>query len=245
MRKVTLGKILGGNGLLLLFPFTPWAYFTVSPAVAGGVALIGLALIAAYFVTNYGQIGQFASRRSTFFIVSSAALGVAALIALTAVNYIAAKKNKTWDLTQNKIFTLAPQTQSTLAGLKEKVTAIAFLPADHPYLEFVQTLLKRYQSQAPDKFDYVFKDPRKEPKLAAQYQLKQAETTVVLTRGQGDQAPHTSVNVISEQDLTNALIKLNGVGEQKVYFVVGHGEWPSSRSPRSTTSPRRRTRRGI
>ncbi len=33
-------------------------------------------------------------------------------------------------------------------------------------------------------------------------------------------------NGVTEQDLTNALIKLNAVGEQKVYFTTGHGEWP-------------------
>ena len=35
--------------------------------------------------------------------------------ALAAVNYIAARRNKTWDLTRRQIFTLAPQTSSALA----------------------------------------------------------------------------------------------------------------------------------
>src|SRR5216683_5630939 len=38
--------------------------------------------------------------------------------------------------------------------------------------------------------------------------------------------------VVSEQELTNALIKINSVGTQKVYFLVGHGEWPLESAPR-------------
>ena len=42
---------------------------------------------------------------------------------------------------------------------------------------------------------------------------------------------------VTEQDLTNALIKLNAVGEQKVYFITGHGEWPLEPSqPRDPAS---------
>ncbi|HSP78330.1 MAG TPA: DUF4350 domain-containing protein, partial [Myxococcaceae bacterium] len=55
--------------------------------------------------------------------------------------------------------------------------------------------------------------------------------TVVLARGEGAGESHTSLNVISEQELTNALLKLTQKGEQTVYFVVGHGEWPLESGP--------------
>ncbi len=227
MNKATLGKILGAFGLLLLLS-SPFTYFltTGSPLLTAGKALMGAGLIAAFFATNYGQIGQFASRRSTYFILSSVALVLVVIAALVAVNYIAAQKNQTWDLTHQKIFTLAPQTQSTLANLPQPVRALAFIQPDHPYYEPLENLLRRYRDQAPEKFEYRFKDPRKAPDLAAKYQLKEGQTTVVLTRGSGEGESHTALNVVSEQELTNALIKLAGVGDQKVYFVVGHGEWP-------------------
>src|SRR5262249_44636815 len=121
---------------------------------------------------------------------------------------------------------LAPQTVSTLKGLKEKVRAIGFLPSTDAHYDQVQQYFERYHREAPDKFEYVFRDPRKNPDLAAKYQLKEGQTTVVLTRGEGSGEAHTALNVIAEQELTNALVKINAVGEQKVYFVVGHGEWP-------------------
>ena len=241
MNYRTLGKILGALGLVALLS-APYTYFvTTGSAWAAGVkAVLGLILVGAYFATNLGEFGQFASRRSTFYVASTAATVVVVLVALVAVNYVAAKRNKSWDLTTRKIFTLAPQTKSTLAGLKEPVKAYAFLAPTDPDYEAVDRLLRRYHDQAPEKFEVLFKDPRKSPDLAQKYELREGQTTIVLTRGSGDKEAHTAVSVlngVTEQDLTNALIKLNAVGEQKVYFTTGHGEWPLEPSePRDPAS---------
>lgn len=230
MNTRTLGKILGALGLVALLS-APYTYFvtTGSPWMAGAKAVLGLALVGAYFATNLGEFGQFASRRSTFYLGTTIATVLVVLAALVAVNYVVVKKGKSWDLTTKKIFTLAPQTKSTLGSLKEKVRAYAFLAPSDPDYEQVDRLLQRYREQAPDRFEVVFKDPRKAPDLAQKYQLREGQTTLVLTRGSGDQENHTTVSVsggVTEQDLTNALIKLSSVGEQKVYFTTGHGEWP-------------------
>jgi ABC-type uncharacterized transport system involved in gliding motility auxiliary subunit len=230
MNTRTLGKILGALGLVALLS-APYTYFvtTGSPWMAGAKAVLGLLLVGAYFATNLGEFGQFASRRSTFYLVTTIATVLVVLAALVAVNYVVARKGKSWDLTTKKIFTLAPQTKTALGSLKEKVRAYAFLAPSDPDYEQVDRLLQRYREQAPDKFEVVFKDPRKAPDLAQKYQLREGQTTLVLTRGSGDQENHTTVSVsggVTEQDLTNALIKLNSVGEQKVYFTTGHGEWP-------------------
>ncbi|HEX9507782.1 MAG TPA: GldG family protein [Myxococcales bacterium] len=228
-----VGKIVGAIGLLLLLS-SPYTFFitTGSPWLAASKAVAGVLLIGFFFATNYDQLGQFASRRSSFFFFSSAAIALLLLAALAAANYIAARKNKSWDLTSKKIYTLAPQTLSTLRNLKEPVKAIGFIQPSHPAYEALESLFRRYRQEAPDKFEYVFKDPRKSPDLAAKYQLKEGQATVVLSRGQGDQESHTALNVVSEQELTNALIKINSVGTQKVYFLVGHGEWPLEPAPR-------------
>ncbi len=230
MNLRTLGKILGALGLVSLLA-APYSYFltTGSVWIAGGKVVLGALLLGAYFATNLREFNQFASRKSTFYLVSSIAMLAVVLVALVGVNYITAKKNKSWDLTTKKIFTLAPQTRSTLTSLHEKVLVYAFLsPKDADY-EQVDRLLHRYRDIAPDRFEYVFKDPLKAPDLAQKYQLSKGQTTLVLTRGSGDKETHNSVSVsygVTEQDLTNALIKLNSVGEQKVYFTTGHGEWP-------------------
>jgi ABC-type uncharacterized transport system involved in gliding motility auxiliary subunit len=231
MSKATLGKVLGALGLVALLS-APYTYaITGSGPLTGVKGLVGLALIGAYFATNFGQLNQFATRRSTFYVASSALLALAVLLGLGAVNYIAAKKHRTWDLTAKKIFTLAPQTRSALHALKAPVTAFVFLPPTDPDYGYVDRLLARYHAEAPDTFLVVFKDPRKSPDLAAKYQLREGQTTIVLSRGTGEQEQHTTVSVapvqgVSEQDVTNALLKLDQVGQRHVYFLSGHGEWP-------------------
>ncbi|MFL5356501.1 GldG family protein [Archangium sp.] len=227
MKAANIGKILGGFGLLLLFssPFT--LFFTSgSLAIAGTKVVAGLVLVGLYFATNFKQFGQFASRRSSFFFASTAGLVLVTLGALVAVNYIAHKKNTRWDLTEQKVFTLSPQTVAVLHGLAQPVHAIGLIPTDHPAYEALQSTFERYHQEAPERFDYSFKDPHRHPDLASKYELREGQTTVVLTRGEGANEAHTSLKLISEQDITNALLKLTRVSEQKVYFVVGHGEWP-------------------
>jgi len=232
----TAGRIAGAIGLVTLLG-SVYTYFVVLsvPWIAGGQALIGAALIGVYFASNYSQLGQFASSRSSFFMLSAALMTVLVAGALVAVNYIAAKRDKTWDLTNKKIYSLAPQTVTTLQGLKEKVTAIGFVQTTHPAYDALQNLFERYHRETPEKFEFTFKDPRKSPDLALKYQVKEGQATVVVTRGEGAKESHTALNVVSEQELTNALIKINSVGEQKVYFVQGHGEWTleENRDPNS------------
>lgn len=238
MKASNVGKVLGAFGLLLLLssPFT--LFITSGSLVAGGVkAVLGLVLLGAYFATNFQQFGQFASRKSSFFFATTVLTALVVLGALVAVNYIAHKKNKQWDLTKEKIYTLAPQTVTTLASLPDKVRAYGFIPPSHPYYGLLDDLFQRYQAQAPEKFEYTFKDPRRSPDLAAKYQLKEGQTTVVLVRGEGANASHTTLNAVSEQELTNALIKLAAVGTQKVYFVTGHGEWPLEKELAPPTDP--------
>jgi ABC-type uncharacterized transport system involved in gliding motility auxiliary subunit len=240
MNKATVGKVLGALGLVSLLS-APYTYFvTASGPLTALKAVLGLCLIGAYFATNLGQLNQFASRRSTFYVASSALIALGALFALGAVNYIAVKKNKTWDLTAKKVFTLAPQTRSALHALKAPVTAFVFLPPTDPDYGYVDRLLARYHAEAPENFLVAFKDPRRAPDLAAKYQLREGQTTIVLSRGKGDQEQHTTVSVaplqgVTEQDVTNGLLKLDQVGERHVYFLTGHGEWPLEPSAEGTS----------
>ncbi len=238
MKAANLGKVLGAFGLMLLLS-SPFTLFVTSgsPMATAIKAGVGLLLLGAYFATNFKQFGQFASRKSSFFFATTVLTALVVLGALVAVNYIAFKKNQRWDLTKEKIYTLSPQTSATLAGLKERVRAIGFIPPAHPYYGMLEELFQRYHTEAPERFEYSFKDPRKSPDLAAKYQLKEGQTTVVLVRGEGEGESHTTLNALSEQDLTNALVELSAVGAQKVYFIAGHGEGPLEKGQASPTDP--------
>ena len=223
MRAAHLGKMLGAFGLVLLLS-SPFTYLLTSGSLlaAGIKAGLGVALLAVYLATNGRDLGQFASRRSSFFVLSSALLTLAVLGALIALNVIVARRNRTWDFTTKKIFTLAPQTRSTLHALRAPVQVTGFLPVSHPAYASVDALFARYRAEAPDAFRYSFKDPRKHPDLAAKFEIREGQSPIVLEQGE----THTTLNLISEEELTNALVKLTTVGTQKLYFLSGHGEWP-------------------
>ncbi len=219
----TLGKVAGGIGLLLtltsfvtIFVATPTAFF-----VKLGV---GIAMLVFWGVTNGERLAQWT--RSVFFFGSSAVIGILFVGLLVAANYIVAKRGKTWDLTDKKLYSLSQQTIDTLKELKEPVKAIVFISGPAP--DTIDNLFSRY-AELTDKLSYEIKDPRKTPDLTKLYNIKDVQAVAVLVRGES----HTTANLGAlatagqgEQELTNALIRLNKVGEQRVYFIEGHGEWP-------------------
>lgn len=247
----TIGKVSGGLGLLLLLT-SPITYMVTSgsPALAAAKAVAGVVLLGLFVATNYSRLMNADAKpvskdggprpmgqrsRASLYYLSTLLIGAFSLAAVAAVNVIAAKRNKTWDLTQKKIHSLAPQTVSTLKELKEPVTAIGFVAAADPEYWGFEQLLQRYQAET-EKFSFEFKDPNKHPALVAKYQLRAGAAPLVLVKGQGDQATHLTLRApVSEQDLTNAILKLSKVGEQKVYFITGHGEWPLE--PKGSEAP--------
>lgn len=227
MKAANIGKVLGAFGLVLLLSSPYTLFFTAgSGLVAGLKAAVGLAFIAVYGATHFRDFRRPATGRSAGFFASSALLVGVSLAALVGINVLAHKQAARWDLTKGKLHSLAPQTVATLAGLKEPVRAIGFLTPNHPQYAQMEMLFQRYHAEAPERFDFTFVDPQRNPELAMKYQVRPGQATVVLERGEGANASRTTLKLLSEQDLTNALLQLSAAGTQKVYFVTGHGEWP-------------------
>ena len=133
---------------------------------------------------------------------------VGVLLGLLLLNVLGHKKNVTFDLTSKRIFSLSPQTKSTLDSLKEPVSAIAFFPATHPNYDEVESILKQYAASST-RFQYEFQDPRKNPGLAARYQVRMGETPILLVQN----GRQVSLDVIGENEITNALLKINSFRE--------------------------------
>jgi hypothetical protein len=188
---------------------------------------LGLLLIA-FWVLRGRDPGD---EKAFVYYVSSALIALLVIALGAGVNFIANKRLKTYDWTAKKVNSLAPQTLQTLKDLKEPVKALAFVASDNPIYDPLKELFQRYAAES-DKFTYDFKDPKKSVELNAKYQIKEGQTTVILSRGTGEKETHTSLSIVSEQELTNALVKLSSTGSQKIYFLSGHAEYPlESTSP--------------
>lgn len=226
--KKTLRSVAGGIGLLLALTSVITFFVTAGSLVPFFLKLgLGVFGIALWAITAGERESTWA--RSAFFYSSSVGLGVAFIGVLVAANFIVSKKTPTWDLTTKKVFSLSAQTETTLKNLKNPINVIAFAEGGPP--EQVEALFKRYAALS-EKFTWEFKDPRKTPELTAKYQLRQGKPTAILISN-GPESMHTTLNLqrlasgqLGEQELTNGILKLEKVGEQKLYFVVGHGEIP-------------------
>lgn len=226
----TIGKVAGGVGLLLTLTSFVTLFVTSGSVVAFGVKLgLGLGLLGLWAVTNREKIATWT--RSVFFFSSSAAIGVVFIALMIGANFIVARRNKTWDLTNKKLYSLSQQTKETLRDLKSPVKIVVFATATLP--ESLDDLFTRYAA-ATEKLTWEVKDPRKTPALVAKYKVREQEFAAVLVRNPGEPTESsTTANLQKlvdathgEQELTNALIRLEQVGELKVYFLEGHGELP-------------------
>lgn len=227
--KKTLGSVGGGVGLLLLLFTAPVAYVTFDSLIPFIVAMVvGGAGVAMWIITRGERVSS--SYRSAVFFSSSVGLAFAFLAVLIALNVIVAKRSPTWDLTKNQIYSLSPQTKTTLGNLKGPVKVIAFVEGAIP--ESAETLFGRY-AEVNDRFSFEFKDPRRSPDLTQRYQIRKGQPAAVLSSEKDGLETHVILNlgrlvspIIGEQELTNGLMKLEAVGTQKLYFLTGHGEVP-------------------
>jgi ABC-type uncharacterized transport system involved in gliding motility auxiliary subunit len=93
-------------------------------------------------------------------------------------------------------------------------------------LDRYRTRLDEYAYQSNQiTIDYI--DPDTKPVVAKEYEVAQYGTVVIDYKGRRERATSDS-----EQDLTNALIKIVSGKERNVYFLQGHGEKQPTRTER-------------
>lgn len=220
MKLGTLTRIALGFGIALVVSSA--AMLILVPGSGGmstGQAIVGLGLIGFYFVANKGALGRTFAGRGTLFYGATAVIALLLAGGLGALNYIVAKKKVSWDLTREKIFTLAPETKDLLRGLEEEIQVTAFFATHDPQHEGVKEFLDRYQRET-DKLVVTFVDPDKEPQLVQEKKITQHGPRVIFAKG----AAEAKATEVSEEGFTNALRKLLFTSSRTVYFVTGHGE---------------------
>ena len=181
----------------------------------------GIAIISLYGLAQWRDVLSFFGRRQTRYGALASSSVLLALGILIIVNFVLARQNKRWDLTENRQYSLAAQTVQILESLEAPLGILVFAQdIDFP----------RYQDRLGE-YEYTssqvsleFVDVDRDPVRARQYEV-QAYGTIVL------EYEDRIERIVSEEEqaLTNALIKVIEGEEQTVYFVQGHGE----RSPES------------
>ena len=210
-----------------------------------GLSLVGLAvsvfILKAWFPFMWILVGLFAlflvlglwQGRGTykeFFMTKTTkegmSMGAMILLVITllgAINFIGARKYKTFDFSAAKLNTLSDQSVKILQGLTEDIRVIYFYKNGEQQVEenkraFID-LLRKYQDQSSlVKLDFIEINER--PDLAEKYNVKKG-SGLVFVDYKGRKA---SLEKIDEQELTGAIVKVTREKEKNIYFLSGHNE---------------------
>jgi ABC-type uncharacterized transport system involved in gliding motility auxiliary subunit len=215
MVKRLLG-LLGWLGVALVFaavairnlrPEWGWWY---------GLAIAGLVCVLLYVLSQWREIVRdFSGRHARYGSLAVASILVVLGI-LAAINYLAERHNKRWDLTAASQYTLSEQTRKVVQSLTKPVRVTVFARTED--FERFRARLEEYRYLSNQlQIEYV--DPVKRPSMAER--LKESALGTVVFEYEGRVQRVTSEQ---EQDLTNGLIKVLQDKQPKIYFVQGHGE---------------------
>lgn len=195
----------------------PWIYVNVLV----GIVLVGVWLAVGFEGLRERMSSGEARRVGTF--GTSALVSTALSIAIVAaLGFFAARNPVRFDWTETGVHSLSDQTKKLLAGLERDVEVTAL----YGRVEQIQVepILERYGYES-ERFRYTLADPNERPDLVESLGIDRERLAQgILHVAIGDE--QTVVDEVSEQAMTNAIVKITRTGEKKVYFLTGHNERP-------------------
>ncbi|SRR5579875_217866 len=218
-RTSALTGLLG----LVLLAFGIIGYALTSGGVARlfiSVNLIGgtFALVA-WLTSSWGRLSELAGSRSTRYGANAALYSAAFVGVLIAINYLAKRYPYQFDLTVEKVFSLSPQSVNVVRNLKKPLKMYGFVQEGHS--PTAEALYQEYAYASP-KISYELIDPNRHPEIAERFKVTTMNTTH-LQYG-GDKGEGTNVTELTEEAITNGILKLISTGSKQVCFTTGEGE---------------------
>jgi len=203
--------LLAGAVLAILI----WPYKKTGPLL---LAVAGLALIILYIVLNLPSLKQ-GFRRRAFLYSSNLILVVVLVLGIVVLlNIVGSRYHHRFDFTQAKLHSLSEQSVKVVKGLQNEVVVRCF-PDNSQMRDRMDGLLKMYAYYNPSKLKYEIIDPYKNPRVLNYYKITERNSIILESGGQQNR-----VTTSTEEDLTNALIKVTRLQKKVIYFLAGHGE---------------------
>ncbi|MGE3277430.1 MAG: GldG family protein [Vicinamibacterales bacterium] len=188
-------------------------------------AWAGLVCVLVYMAGHWRDVaGTYQGRAARYGTLSVVSILIVAGI-LVAVNYLAARQNKRWDLTANQVYSLSDQTVKVLETLDAPVTFTVF--DQETNFDRFRARLDEYTYHSP-KVSVEYVDMDRQPARARQAEVQSYGTILVAYK---DRVERVTTGA-DEQAVTNALIKAVTGEERTVYFTQGHGEKDPTSSDR-------------
>lgn len=210
-----IGLVLLAFGVLDYFIASGFHLFVMINVVAGVFALV-------LWATNVSResLGNAIGSRTTKYGANASIYSIIFIALLIGVNYLASQYNRRFDTTQEKVYSLSPQSVQVVQALKRPIKFYGFFQGGtNPQ---AQQEYEAYQYVSPQ-VSYQMIDPDRHPELAERYHVTLMNTTRV-QYGDDNPAHGTNVTELSEENLTNAILKLTRGGTKVAYFLDGEGE---------------------
>ena len=190
-----------------------------------GNLVVGVALLVSAAAMNVdalrASLRSGGARRARKYGTSTVVTTVLGIALLGMLGFLGTRYHRQFDWTEQRIHTLSDQSRRVIAGLEAdvKVQALVSRTEQAP----MRDLLDRYAYESK-RFRVEYADPIERPGLVeslgiAREQLDRDGLVRIEIAGE-----HVVVEDLSEQNVTNALVKLTRTGEKVVYFAQGHGE---------------------
>jgi ABC-type uncharacterized transport system involved in gliding motility auxiliary subunit len=179
-------------------------------------AWAGLVCVLIYMVGQWRDVRDFYKGRSARYGTMSLVGVLVFLGIIIAINYLAVRQNKRWDLTANQFYSLSDQTVKILQSLDAPVKLTVY-DRETEFDRF-RDRLDEYAYQAKNvTVEYV--DADREPNRTRAAQVQQYGTIVIEYKDKVERITNND-----EQAITNGIIKAMTGEARKIYFTQGHGE---------------------
>jgi ABC-type uncharacterized transport system involved in gliding motility auxiliary subunit len=210
--------VLAPVGLALAVGVLAWT--RAGRTLPGGLRpylVAALALVLLHLVLRWDEVVRALGRRQLKYGTNTLVLVIAVLGLLGGLNYLAARHTRRFDLTKDQRYSLSDQTRKVVAALKEDVKVTYFQRQRE--MGRGQDRLKEYQALS-DRLKVEFVDPVQSPAKAQAYDVRGPWPVLVVEKD--DKRERLSSD--SEQELTNAIIKVNRSGKKMICMLEGQGE---------------------
>ncbi|MGB0911114.1 MAG: GldG family protein [Nitrospirales bacterium] len=170
------------------------------------------------FIVQFQRIKSFSQQRATRLGLNSiiAVILVGAIVVI--MNFLAARHAPEWDFSETQHFTLSRQTYQILRKLEQPIAIKVFAHERSPKYASFHDLLTTY-SKETKKITVEYIDPERQPELAKKYAITQIDTAVVESPSQ-----KIYLKEASENEVTNALLRVTQSTKKGLVFLTGHGE---------------------
>lgn len=138
-------------------------------------------------------------------------------VIVVVLNVLSQDFHYQWDVTANKINTLSEQSVAILNNLEEPLVVHAFYDDANPDKPIVSMLLNMFKNQSSN-FSFSVLDPDSEKMMAERFQAKDGDLVIEY------QSRSHLTQTLSEEGITQAILKVIKTDHSNLCFTIGHGE---------------------